>query len=549
MSNRQNSDNPKKTGLRIWPIVSLLKRLGIETSIAPQETKTRRKKKDKERNIALFLHSFLLVSYKSLAFCSKRLFACSMILSFMAKRLYPLFFFEWIRKKAIIGHVDIYTRKRKHAIYNGVAFIVSSTFFLLYWSFYLSYGLLNSPENKAKYIVFTLLEMILNVAIIVLGILAINPKNAVKSPQFFSFGWMLVSLATFPVPFAYLFGAGFTHTPLDNEIAAIATPVTVLSLLAFFFALASYMKLKGGDGRSYKSFLSLTLGTLLAAALYLFLCLLYKMAKSTNASGFFNTIYIYSLLALDYIALAIYGLVSLRYEEDLPDTFQPMFALRAKKSIFPFLNAFFLAYGLLNLTFDCFSLGASLTNGSTVTSVRFGQVSSSLFLGDCLFLFLDHLLIFIYAFLSVHQKDRRDPIYSLSIFLTLFSAGYMVPGLVGSYGFISHYFSTSEEVAPYIIMTFSLFAFAVMSFGSSFAAFFSFKKMRREGSLLLAVGSFMIIGVTVMLYAGLIYVWVKDGLPWFNGLVSIITYLPDLFLSIAILVALGREYPEADSNE
>lgn len=442
--------------------------------------------------------------------------------------------------------MDFYSVKRKHAIYNSLAFIVSSSFFLLYWCLYLVYGLWAAPENKAKYIVFTLLELILNVLIIILGLLGLRKKNALKSPEIFSFGWMLVSLATFPVPFAYLFGAGFTSTPLDNEIAAISTPVTVLSFLALFFALSSFMKLRGGDGRSYKSFLSLTLGTLLAAAIYLFLCLLYKMANATNASGFLSTVYIYALLALDYIALAIYGLVSLRYEVDLPDSFPPK--IIKKPSIFGMVNAFFLAYGLLNLIFDCFNLAASFSNTSTIINVRFGQVGPALFLGDTLFLLLDHLFIFLYAFLSVHQKDnRRDPLFSLSIFLALFSAGYMVPGLVGAYGFISHYLQTAEEVAPYVIMTFSLFTFAVMSFGSSFAAFFSVKKMRREASTLLSVSSVMMLGVILMLFGGLIYVWASSGLLWFNGLLSLIGYLPDIAIVSIVLVGLSREYPEGSA--
>jgi hypothetical protein len=435
--------------------------------------------------------------------------------------------------------MEKWSMTKRRSLHNGIAFLSFSILFFVYWILFLVFGLNHHRDNLTLYIILTSFELLVNVAMIVFAILSMRRSNRISYSRFFVLDWVLLAIGTFPMPFTYLLGMGYQNNTAANEISAIATPTCVLSFLALVFALASYLELP--NSKIHKGLLNLAVISLGCASLYVFLCFLYKVATATNPEGYLNNIYVYCALAGSYILLCIYGLVSIHRELEL----LPSENKRSinKKSLFSLTSAAFLGYGILGLATSIYGFSNALRTNLTIISVPFGQASPSAQIGDQLFLLFTRLGIVIFSFYLIRKKKDTTSLFGFAVLLSLFSLSFLIPSLVGSYGFISTYLTSSETVATNISFTFSLATFSAMAFGTAIAGLFLSENRRKLSALYLAVSAFMICGVYAIELGGLLYQWISSGLNWFTGLLNVVISLPDLAVSIISLIALAREYP------
>ncbi len=99
---------------------------------------------------------------------------------------------------------------------------------------------------------------------------------------------------------------------------------------------------------------------------------------------------------------------------------------------------------------------------------------------------------------------------------------------------------------PYIIPEFSIITFAVIGVGTSLAGLFFVRHRRIDAAIFIAVASFMMVGVTIALFAGEIYLLVNEKSTFFQSISVLVESLPDLALVIINLLALSREYPQKE---
>ena len=433
---------------------------------------------------------------------------------------------------------------------NAIAFFVSSGLFFLYWLSFALFGLYERPENIGLYFFFIAIELLCQSAILLVSILSLRKKNREKYELFFTINWVLLALATFPLPFAFLFSSSVGNAPFHNEIASFATPTTILTLLSLFFASSAYEKYKEEDYKWHKTFAELMVGTLFAAAIYTFGCMIYKISVGTNPKGVLTNVYFYLVLALIYIALCVYASIRINKESKLPYKEIARKAPDSDKSLFGIANGFYFAYGLINLTIDCYSLASAFKNDNVTLSVRYGYIDSTLLLGDSIFLFMTHLGMTLYAFLLIHDKDKsnkRDPLYSLNVLCALFALSYLVTSFVGSYGLIKKYVNTDYDATSYIISNLMIFCFGVIAFACALAGLFKSKKYRVDSALFLAIASFMMVGIVFGLIYGEISVLLKNINSLSVSIPSILQALPDIALVSVNIVAFSKEYPSKEN--
>ena len=437
----------------------------------------------------------------------------------------------------------------RRAIRNAIAFLIASTCFLAYWITFLLMGVAERPKNYSLYLFFVILELVFHSLIIVFTSLSLRKKHHKHYQFFFTGNWILLSIATFPLPFAYLFSAGMNNVPLDNEVASMATPTTILCILALFFASAALEKYQERDISAHKTFIRLMVGTLFAAALYVFGSMIYKISVNTNPSGMLTTIYFYVALAFIYLAICVYGAISVTKEMSITSLDEKRKVPDSKHSLFQIANGFYLAYSLINIVMDSYNLASAIKNDNVITNIRFGRVDSFLLLGNEIFLFLIHSFLLLYAFILLHAKNeekQRDPLFSLSVLSVLFCLSYAVPGIVGGNGIVKTYLSSRVNMIPYIIPEFSIITFAVIGVGTSLAGLFFVGHRRIDAAIFIAVASFMMVGVTIALFAGEIYLLVNEKSTFFQSISVLVESLPDLALVTINLLALAKEYPQKE---
>ncbi len=429
---------------------------------------------------------------------------------------------------------------------NGIAFLLASCLFLIYWILFALFGLNERPSAYFLYLFFVILEVIFNSLIIVVTIFSLKKRNYDKYELFFTANWILISLATFPLPFAYLFSAGYSNAPMDNEIASMATPTTILCVLALFFAAAAFEKYQEQDITAHKVFIRLTVGCLLTAAVYVFGCMLYKIWTNTNPLGLLTTIYFYVALAFIYLALCIYASVSVGYEMSLPSIDAKRKEPDPSRSLFQMAIVFYLCYALIEIIIDCYNLASAFRNENVTMSIPFGKVDSSLLLGDEIFLFLIHTFMLVYSFLLLHDRDetnRRDPLFSLNVLAALFSLSYAIPAIVGAYGIVLTYLTSRTTIVHFIIAIFAIITFASMGVGTSVAGLLSATKRRIDSALFLAVSSCMMVGVSLALIYGEVALLLSENASWLQTISTLLERFPDVALVTISLLALSREFP------
>lgn len=440
----------------------------------------------------------------------------------------------------------------RRAYSNAIAFFITSTCFLTYWIAFLVMGVKEQPKNYSLYLFFVVLELIFNSLIIILSAFSILKKNQKRYEYFFTWDLILLSIATFPMPFAYLFSAGIGNASIDNEIASMATPTTIFCILALFFAAASLEKYQEQDITAHKAFIRLAVGSLFAAAIYAFACMIYKISVNTNPEGLLTTVYYYTALTFIYLALCVYGIISVAKEMSLPSFDIKRKVPNSNHSMFEIANIVYLAYALINIVLDCYNLASAIKNDNSILSIKFGKVDSYYLLGNEIFLFLIHFFMLVYAFLLLHdrqEKNRKDPLFSLSILSVLFCLSYAVPGTIGGYGIVMTYLSSRINMVPYIIPEFSIITFAFVGLGTSMAGLFFVKKRRIDAAIFIAVASFMMVGVIMALYIGEINLLIQGERTWNQSIPSLIESLPDLSLVFINLLALSKEYPKITNKK
>lgn len=440
------------------------------------------------------------------------------------------------------GEIDSSRRAKS----NGIAFLFASGLFLLYWILFVLFGLNERPSAFSLYLFFVILELIFNSLIIVVTIFSLRKKNHEKYELFFTVNWILITIATFPMPFAYLFSAGYSNAPMDNEIASMATPTTILCILALFFASAAFEKYQEQDITAHKVFIRLMVGCLLTATIYVFGCMLYKIWTNTNPLGLLTTVYFYVALALIYLALCIYSSVCVGHEMSLPSIDAKRKEPSASHSLFHTAIVFYLCYALIEIIIDCYNLASAFHNEAVTMSIPFGKVDSPLLLGDEIFLFLIHSFMLVYAFLLLHDRheaNRRDPLFSLNVLAALFSLSYAIPAIVGAYGIVISYLTSKVRIVHVIIAIFAIITFASVGVGTSIAGLLNAEKHRIDSALFLAVSSCMMVGVSLALIYGEIALLLGENASWPQTISTFLERFPDVALVTISLLALSREFP------
>lgn len=441
----------------------------------------------------------------------------------------------------------------RHAKANAIAFLTACGCFLAYWIAFLIMGLAEKPSNFPLYLFFITLELIVLSLIIATSIVSLRKKNHDRYELFFTVNWVLLAIATFPLPFAYLFSAPSSTISLNNEVAAMGTPTTILTILSLFFACAAYEKYHEDDIKAHKLFAQLMVGSLFAAVVYVFGCMIFKIAKNTNPAGQLTTIYYYVGLAVLYIALCIYASIRTRKEALKSNESALRTAPDPKRSLFGIANAIYFVYGLINLIIDCYTLANAFQNDVLTLSVRYGRVDSSLLLGDSIFLFMTHIAMVIYAFLLIHDRhkeDQRDPLFSLCALGAMFAVSYAVTSLVGGYGMVTAYLDSPRSMSDYIISNFGIITFSVVAFATALAGMFSSSNDRYSAALFMLVSSFLTAGIVISLFYGEISVLAKGIINVQDGVLSLVRSFPDFAIMIITILAIAREFPpKAKQNE
>ncbi len=439
------------------------------------------------------------------------------------------------------GYREIDYSQRARA--NGIAFLIASSLFSLYWVLFLLFGQGDS-SNEALHLFFVILELFFCSLLVLVSAFSLRKKNHERYELFFTIDWVLLTLATFPLPFAYLSNASISNGALDNEIAAMATPTTILCVLALFFAVSSYEKYIEMDFTAHKVFIRLMVGCLLASATYVFGALLYKIWTNSNPSGLFNTVYFYIALALIYLSLCVYSSVSVSKEMSIPSVDAKRLSPDKSKSLFHLATVFYLCYSLAKIVSDCYNLASAFSNSSSTLSIPFGYVDSSSLLGDQIFLFLIHILMLVYSFLLLHEKEEnRNPLFSLNLLSALFSLSYCIPSFVGAYGLVVHYSSSKVRYVHYVLSIFSIVSFATVGVGTSIAGLLYADKHHIDSALFLAVASCMMVGVSLASIYGTLALLLSEKACWPLFLASLLERMEDVALVSVSLLALTREYP------
>ncbi len=431
----------------------------------------------------------------------------------------------------------------KRAKENGIAFLIASSLFALYWALFLVFGKGESSQN-ALHIFFVVLELVFSSLIAVVSSFSLRKKNHERYELFFTINWVLLTLATFPLPFAYLSNASISNGVNDNEIASMTTPTTILCVLALFFAAASYEKYIEMDITAHKVFIRLMVGCLFASAIYVFGSLLYKIWANVNPAGLFNTVYFYIALAIIYLSLCIYSSYSVGKEMSLPSIDAKREAPDKSKSLFHLATVFYLCYSLLKIISDCYNLASAFSNTTSTLSIPFGYVDAPTLLGDQVFLFLIHTLMLVYSFILLHEKDeRRNPLFSLNLLSALFSISYFVPSFMGVYGLIVQYSTSRVRLVHPITSIFAILTFSAIGAGSSIAGLLYSDKRSIDSALFLSVASCMMVGVSIAAIYGVIALLIAEKASWPLVIITLLERLEDVAVVTVSLLALTREYP------
>ncbi len=431
----------------------------------------------------------------------------------------------------------------KRAKENGIAFLLASSCFSLYWILFLLFGRRDGEEGRL-HLFFVILELSFSALIVIVSALSLKKKNHERYELFFTIDWVLLTLATFPLPFAYLSNASISNMAMDNEVASMATPSSILCVLALFFAASSYEKYIEMDITAHKVFIRLMVGCLFASATYVFGSLLYKIWVNENPDGLFTTVYFYIALVAIYLSLCVYSSISVSKEMALPSIDAKRASPDKSRSLFRLATVFYLCYSLLKTISDCYNLATAFSNSSPTLSIPFGYASAPTLLGDQIFLFLIHILMLVYSFLLLHEKEEsRNPLFSLNLLSALFSLSYAVPSFMGAYGIIVHYSSSSVRYVHYILSIFSIVTFASVGVGTSVAGLLCADKRRIDSALFLSVASCMMVGVSLASIYGTIALLLGEKASWPLLLLSSLERMEDVALVTVSLLALSREYP------
>ena len=440
--------------------------------------------------------------------------------------------------------IDKYIVKRVKN--NAAAFLLTSSLFLIYWSLFLLFNLNIQSNTFNLYLFFIILELSSNIAIIVTSIISLLKRNYKRYQYFFTCNWILLIIATFPIPFAYLFNAGINNTFFYNEVAAIATPTTVLCILSLFFAAASIEKYHQEDEPAHKTFSRLMVGTLFTAVLYVFSSLIYKIISIGQINSRLTSIFYYIVLLFIYFLLCLYSAINVTKEMLITPTKINKKTKAETNPLFIKTYYIYLFYALVSIAIDIINFTFYYINNNEIYTILYGKLTSTSVTFDFVILLFIHLFIFIFSLIKIlNKKSKKDSLYSLSLLLILLCLSFFFPSMIGGYEIVKTYISNHYNLTNYIIPLFGIISLSAIGVGSAIAAIFFIKDRRIDAAIFIAVASFMIFGVDLFLYGGEIYLLLYG---YKNTLIDIISLSKSVFDLIIIafnLLTLVKEYPKA----